>query len=358
MKRPRLKRTVEIVELDGDLVLMRNGRDDVRLEAPGVEELALLEALDGTCSPSDLMGRFEKAAEHLVALGDVGLLEDAADEESVPTHELDRFDRQLRYFGDIAESDGPSPSECQARLREATVAILGVGGLGGRVALDLASCGVGELWLIDCDEVETSNLNRQIQFSEADVGRVKVKVAAERLHAFNSAISVRATEGRLEGEDDIATFIAGADFVVDAADWPAFDIERWVNKVCFEAGTPYIGMSHIPPFARVGPLFVPGETGCYACQEAGFRRSHPMFDQVREQLRAKPSTAPTFGPACGLTAGVVATEVVHFLTGVLPPTTLGASLVYDLRTQEVEREEVVREPGCPVCSGPSLQAAA
>ena len=174
----------------------------------------------------------------------------------MPPGELERFDRQLRYFSDIG--GGITPSECQERLREAKVAVLGVGGLGGWSALALACTGVGEMWLIDGDRVEVSNLNRQIQFTEADIGELKVERAAARLRAFNSGMKVTTEARRLESEEDIAEFIAGSDVVIDAADWPAHDIERWCNTACFDAGIPYITMSHFPPIARVGPLYVPG----------------------------------------------------------------------------------------------------
>ena len=185
------------------------------------------------------------------------------------------------------------------------MAVLGVGGLGGWSALALACTGVGEMWLIDGDRVEVSNLNRQILYTEADIGQLKVERAAARLRAFNSAMKITTEARRLESEEDIAEFIAGSDVVIDAADWPAHDIERWCNAACFEAGIPYITMSHFPPIARVGPLYVPGKTGCFICQEIGYRRDYPLFDIAVEQRRAKPSPAATLGPACGLIGGQV-----------------------------------------------------
>jgi bacteriocin biosynthesis cyclodehydratase domain-containing protein len=205
------------------------------------------------------------------------------------------------------------------------------------------------MWQIDGDRVEASNLNRQILYTEADVGLLKVEVATARLRAFNSAMRITSTARRLESQAEIADFIAGADVVVDAADWPAHDIERWCNSACFEAGIPYITMSHFPPIARVGPLYVPGVTGCYVCQEAAYRREYPLFDVAVEQRRAQPSPAATLGPACGLIGGQVGMEVVHLLTGLSKPSTQGVSHIYDLRTMEIEREAVVPEPDCPVC---------
>ena len=227
--------------------------------------------------------------------------------------------------------------------------MLGVGGLGGWSAWALACCGIGEMWLVDGDRVEVSNLNRQILYTEADVGLLKVEVAAARLRAFNSAARITATARRLESQLEIADFIAGADVVIDAADWPAHDIERWCNSACFEAGIPYITMSHFPPIARVGPLYVPGVTGCFACQETAYRREYPLFDVAVEQRRAQPSPAATLGPACGLIGGQVGMEVMHLLTGLAEPSTLGNAQIYDLRTMVAKREAVVPEPDCPVC---------
>jgi molybdopterin-synthase adenylyltransferase len=335
---------------EGDVYLLRpSAENDIRIEAPNEEERRLLAAIDGERTLEELYDEFGEGEvdDLIVQLEELDVVEDAADDERVPPAELERFDRQLRYFSDM--STRVAPSECQERLREAKIAVLGVGGLGGWSAWALACVGVGEMWLIDGDRVELSNLNRQILYTEADVGELKVERAAARLAAFNSGMKITAEARRLESEEDIAEFIAGSDVVIDAADWPAHDIERWCNAACFAAGIPYITMSHFPPIARVGPLYVPGETGCFICQEIGYRREYPLFDIAIEQRRAKPSPAATLGPACGLIGGQVAMEVLHLLTGLSRPSTQGVSHIYDLRTMDVKREPVVPEPECPIC---------
>ena len=352
MRRPRIKRTTEEIETpEGDVYLLRPSADnDIRIEQPDAEERRLLAAVDGQRTLEELRAEFgaEEVDDLIAQLRELEVIEDAADDELVPAGELERFDRQLRYFSDVG-TGAVTPSECQERLREAKVAVLGVGGLGGWSALALACTGVGEMWLIDGDRVEVSNLNRQIQFSEADVGELKVERAAARLAAFNSEMKITTEARRLESEADISEFIAGSDVVIDAADWPAHDIERWCNSACYEAGIPYITMSHFPPVARVGPLYVPGKTGCFVCQEIGYRREYPLFDVAIEQRRAKPSPAATLGPACGLIGGQVGMEVLHLLTGLSKPSTLGVAHIFDLRTMEVKREPVVPEPECPIC---------
>jgi molybdopterin-synthase adenylyltransferase len=352
MQRPRIKRTTEQIETpEGDVYLLRpSAENDIRIEQPDDAERRLLAALDGEHSVEQLRNEFGAGAvdDALAQFEQLAVVEDAADDELLAPGELSRLNRQLRYFSDVAPA-GLAPSECQRRLREAKVAVLGVGGLGGWAAWSLACIGIGEMWLIDGDRVEISNLNRQILYTEADLGLLKVECAAARLRAFNPGMEVTTAARRLESQEDIAEFIAGSDVVIDAADWPAHDIERWCNSACFEADIPYITMSHFPPIARVGPLYVPGKTGCYVCQEAAYRREYPLFDVAVEQRRAKPSPAATLGPACGLIGGQVGLDVMHLLTGLSRPSTQGQAHIYDLRSMEVKREQVVPEPGCPVC---------
>jgi len=353
LQKPRIKRTTEQIETpEGDVYLLRpSSENDIRIEKPDEKERRLLAAIDGEHTLEQLHEEFgDDAVDDVISqLRELEVVEDASDDELLAAGELARFDRQLRYFSDIGGER--TPSQCQERLREAKIAVLGVGGLGGWSAWALACTGVGEMWMIDSDRVEISNLNRQILYTEADLGLLKVECAAARLRAFNSGMRVTTEARRLESQDDIAEFIAGSDVVIDAADWPAHDIERWCNTACFEAGIPYITMSHFPPIARVGPLYVPGETGCYICQEIGYRREYPLFDIAVAQRRAKPSPAATLGPACGLIGGQVALEVMHLLTGLAKPATHGVAHIYDLRTMEVKREPVVPEPECPVCGG-------
>ena len=351
MQRPRLKRTTQRMEApNGDLYLLRpSAGADIHIEDPDVEGRRLLAALDGTRTRDDLIEEFgtDEVGDLLAQFEELGVVEDAADDDLIPEKVIERFDRQLRYFSDI--TTGPTASECQRKLESSRIAVLGVGGLGGWTALNLACCGIGEMLLLDFDRVELSNLNRQVLYSEADIGRLKAVAAAERLKGFNSAMQVEARVQRLDSEAAIAEAVEGYDLVIDACDWPAGDIERWVNAACFAARVPYITMSHFPPIARVGPLYVPGVTGCFTCQEIGYRRTYPLFDVAMDQQRGKPSPAATLGAACSLIGGQIGLDVLHLLTGLAQPSTLGTGHIYDLRTMALEREPVVPEPTCPVC---------
>jgi len=350
-QKPRIKRTTEFLHApNGDLYLRRPSEgSDIRIREPSREMQRLLESLDGTRTRTELGEAFDDGLvdDLLGQLSELNLGEDAADDQLIDSRTRERFDRQLRYFSDVGTET--TPSECQRRLEQARIAVLGVGGLGGWSALALACHGVGEMLLVDFDTVDLSNLNRQVLFSESDVGRPKAQLAAQRLLEFNPAARVERLEERLDSEAAVAEAIAGYDLVVNAVDWPAHDIELWVNAACFAAGIPYIAMSHYPPIARVGPFYVPGETGCYSCQEIAYKREYPLYDAVVAQQRAKPSPAATLGGACALISGQASLDVMHFITGLARPSTIGMSHIYDLRTMEVKSERVVREAGCPVC---------
>lgn len=340
---------------DGRLILLR-GPDQDDLELCGDEELLrdLVSALDGHATTGEIATRL--AGGHAVepaavaaaidALDAAGALEDARAEQALLAPEVaERFSRQLAFFSDVRPGGAP---ECQRRLGDATVCLIGLGGLGSWVALALASAGIGRIVGVDGDDVELSNLNRQILFTEADVGRRKAPAAAAHLSAFNSTLRFEAVDRRLADLASVREVIRGADMVVDTADWPAHKIGSWVDEACFDQGTPYVACSQHPPKVRIGPTHVPGVTGCGACQRDEFARSAPNLARLEGATQLYAPSA-TFGPACGVVGAMVAADVVAQLSGIYAPATLGAAFIVDLRDLGVLRRPVPSAPGCARC---------
>jgi bacteriocin biosynthesis cyclodehydratase domain-containing protein len=355
--RPRLKPTTEVLRAsDGYVYLLRGGDADYSIADDGVSR-ALLGALAEGLEIEALRGRLGELGVEvppgelertLAELYDLGLVEDASADDRLESAERVRFEGQLRYFSDLAPP-WASRSTYQLRLREARVVVIGLGGLGCWTAYALAAAGIGRIDLIDGDAVELGNLNRQILYGESDVGEAKAEVAARVLRAFNSELEVRAICKRLDSQAQVEANVRGADFVLDAADWPPHEIEHWINRACFRLGVPYLTMSQYPPLVRVGPTYVPGATGCFACQETSLRRDFALFDELVEQRKGRPSSAATFGPACGVIGSCAALEAVHLLSGIARPASLGAAITIDLRTMETRIERVSPQPMCPVC---------
>lgn len=363
--RPRLKPAVEVKPAsDGRIYLLRGECSDDFAVADSPAVRTLLGALDGSRSPGQAASLVtEKHAdstgaevmEAIAQLTELGVVEDAADDDVLPPAERLRYERQLRYFSEVV-GPGESRAAPQIRLRESRVVMLGVGGLGSWTAYALACAGVGRIDIVDGDRVELSNLNRQILYRTSAVGEPKAEAAARTLREFNPGLEIRSSFRRLSGPDEVNEAISGADLVVDAADWPAHQLERWINKACFAAGIPFIMMSQLPPLARIGPLFVPGQTGCYKCVEDHYRKRHPLYDELTTVDGLLPSPAAAFGPGCGLIGSQVATDVVHYLTGLVTPGSLGCALTIDTRTLEVTREPVRAVPGCAICGGSSARS--
>lgn len=358
--RPRLKSTIEVVATGDHLVLVRDGHPggDVALEGDPEVLGALLALLDGTRGHEEILGALREGpapglasddlAEAIAALTAQALVDDADDDaRHLDPAGLERYDRQLRYFADLAPAGVPRAS-AQARLEDATVAVLGLGGLGGMAATMLTVCGIGTVVGVDHDDVELSNLARQVLYGQDDLGRPKVEAAARRLRQLNARSTFVGVQRRLQSARAVSDAIAGADFVVAAVDWPATHISGWVNEACFAAGIPYATMSQHPPLVRVGPTYVPGETGCLACQEADYRRRFPLFDVARAAL-ADDSPAATYAPACGLIGSLVANEAIAHLTGLSPLACLGRSALIDLTTLAITYEAVPRDPDCRIC---------
>jgi molybdopterin/thiamine biosynthesis adenylyltransferase/Zn-dependent protease len=247
----------------------------------------------------------------------------------------DRYSRQLGWFSMNSAARGKE-TQVQARLRNASVTVLGVGGLGTHVAWNLAACGIGELHLVDGDSVELSNLNRQLFYTPDDVGLRKVDVAAERLLRFNPQLRIRKTHKYLESVDDIIDAIQDSTFVVRAIDSPMESL-AWVNEACVRMGVPYSGAGFFPQGTIVGPTVIPGESPCLACNAPDVQ---PRFDR---------GTGGTLAPLVAATAGLLACEVITFIGKLGQVQTIGNMLAINAPALNFSLRGVPLNQSCPVC---------
>lgn len=347
--RPRLLGASEAVETADGRVLLLAGSgvgEHVELEHAPPGTVELLRSLDGTRTLAQIEA--SGGAGLVRELTAAGLLDDAADDElTLSAAEVERYDRHLRYFATCV----PAPrAATQAALRSATVAVLGLGGLGGMAALVLAACGVGHLVGVDGDAVQESNLARQILFRTRDVGARKAAVAARELRALNPWTRVTPVDRRLTSATGVADVIDGCDAVVAAIDWPAHRVSEMVDEACFAGGVPYIAMSQHPPLVRVGPLLVPGRTACGACAHRAELEAHPLLGDIGAAARDD-SPAATYAPACGVIGALLANELIALLTGLHAPATLGRGWTFDLQSFASSWSPVRGGAGCPRCAG-------
>jgi bacteriocin biosynthesis cyclodehydratase domain-containing protein len=358
LPRFRLKRSLELFESpEGPIYLLRSGaRADFWIERPAPSDRTILRSLAGDYAGEAELGellaqeggRSEDLADGLAQLEEAGLLDRELSEPLLSARELERYDRQLIYFADIAPA-GTSDQELQRRLGCARVALIGCGGLGSWTACGLASAGVGALVLVDDDRVELSNLNRQLLFREADVGRLKVEAAADALRAYDSDLVVEPVVRRMVSSEEISAIAAGADLVVATADWPPFELPRWVNRACQRTTTPYITAGQFLPLVRVGPMVIPRRSACVECVERSARRAHPSYQRLSGRDSAGAPPAANLGAPAGIVGSMLATEAVHLLIGAGEPASLGRALILNLRGMRLSLEPFERDPDCPEC---------
>lgn len=224
----------------------------------------------------------------------------------------------------------------QARLAQATVLLVGLGGLGSPAALYLAASGVGRLLLNDFDHVDLSNLQRQVLYTEADQGTAKTTAAAAALAARNAECNMEALGTRLEGET-LAAAVERADIVLDGSD--NFGTRFNVNAACLAARTPLVSGAAIRYEGQLAVFdFRNPSYPCYAC----------LFRETDEELENCQQNG-VLAPLTGVVGSLMAVEAVKLLTGIGQPLA-GMLLRYDAQSGELRYTRFEKDPACPVCS--------
>lgn len=226
-------------------------------------------------------------------------------------------------------------AEGQARLKAASVLVVGVGGLGSPAALYLAAAGVGRIGLVDFDTVDLSNLQRQVLYGTRDIGRPKVESAKERLTAVNPLVDVVLFPDRLT-RDNAPGILGRFDVVLDGTD--NFATRYLTNDACYLLGKPNVYGS-VSRFEGQVSVFWRGKGPCYRC----LFPSPPEPDLV-------PSCAE--GGVLGVLPGVVgalqATEALKLLLGI-GRSLAGRLLLYDALALAFREIALPRDPACPLC---------
>jgi adenylyltransferase/sulfurtransferase len=223
----------------------------------------------------------------------------------------------------------------QERFKAARVLIVGMGGIGCPVALYLATAGVGELQLLDFDTVDASNLQRQVLFTDTDIGRPKTTAAAARLRLQNPHVGVREIPVLLNAEN-AAGIVAGADLVIDGCD--NFVTRHAVNAACVATGTPLVSAAAIGLGAQLAVFDArQAESPCYRC----------LYPDMAE-AEAGCAESGVLAPVTGVAGALAATEALKILAGV-GQSLVGRLWLWDAASMMMRTLAVPRDPDCAVC---------
>jgi molybdopterin/thiamine biosynthesis adenylyltransferase/rhodanese-related sulfurtransferase len=226
--------------------------------------------------------------------------------------------------------------EGQQKLLDAKVLLLGAGGLGSPTALYLAAAGVGTLGIVDDDEVDLSNLQRQVIHSTQRIGLPKVDSAEESIHALNPDVNVVKYPVRIDASN-IIEIISGYDVIVDGVD--NFPTRYLLNDATVRLKIPVVSAS-ILGFDGQLSVFKPYEGPCYRCL---FREPPPA------ELAPSCGANGVLGVLPGTMGLLQATEVVKLILSIGEPA-VGRLLLYDALGATLSEVKVHRDPDCPICS--------
>ena len=238
-----------------------------------------------------------------------------------------RYSRQLR-LPEVGE-------EGQHRLSQASVLVVGAGGLGSPVLHHLTASGVGTIGVVEFDSVDVSNIHRQTLYATSDVGTSKLNAARDRLLAVNPNVELRLHDKRLDaGNAD--RLVEGYDVIVDGSD--TFATRYVVNDAAVRAGTPNVYAS-VSQFSGQASVFGVEGGPCYRC----------LFPEPPPPgLVPNCEAGGVLGVVPSLLGTVQASEVLKLLLGI-GQSLVGRLLLVDVLRMEFREIKVEKDPGCPTC---------
>ena len=242
--------------------------------------------------------------------------------------QLLRYSRQMM----LPEID----AEGQQRLADARVLIIGLGGLGSSSSVYLAAAGVGHLVLVDFDEVDISNLQRQIVHATKDIGRLKVDSAAEHLLELNPEIQVTKIDHKIENEE-LEEQIKLSTVVLDCSD--NFQTRFAINDACVKHKIPLVSGAAIRFEAQVSVFDSRHEDSpCYRC----------LYGNEAEVEQTCTANG-VISPLLGIVGSIQACEAMKIIMN-LGETLEGRLLLLDVMHMEWHTAKLNKDPNCPVCS--------
>ncbi|MCP3798301.1 ThiF family adenylyltransferase [Allokutzneria sp. A3M-2-11 16] len=312
----------------------------------------LLENLDGTRVAGEVVDHVaerhpdstrEDIRGVLGQLIGMGYIEDTrADEpDELTERERTRYARGARFYRWVDLAPRPSRWEAQLKLRDASVAVIGLGGTGGALALSLAASGVGHLHCVDDGTVELADLNHQVIYSEPDIGWGKAEAAAARLRDLNSDISVTVSAERVASRTDLTDLARRFDVLVLAIGGHS-GVHESANHACLRTRTPWVDAGYQGPRAAVA-VYVPGLGACYECLR--------LADPAQE---AEIASNAAHAASAGIAGFLASYAVISLVAGISPVRSGrigGLNLVVPEQAHVVEAPRLADCPACGVKSG-------
>ncbi|MGC9386191.1 MAG: HesA/MoeB/ThiF family protein [Hydrogenovibrio sp.] len=240
--------------------------------------------------------------------------------------------QQSRYSRQIQLTD--IGLEGQQRLTQSHAVIFGLGGLGSPAALYLAAAGIGTLTLVDFDQVDDSNLQRQVIHCESRIGQDKVASAKASLQALNHFTEIHTVSEKLS-EDAMASLITQADIVLDCTD--NFETRYALNRQCRRNRIPLVSAAAIRWEGQLTTYdFRQPNSPCYQCL---------YKEEQGQELTCRQNGV--LAPVVGMIGSMQAIEAIKVLLNL--PTLVGKLMIMDARTMQFRTLNLPKDPDCKTC---------
>lgn len=290
----------------------------------------------------------EDVLEGIQLLDNEGFVEETLEEEK----ELSaRYMPNVNYFSRYTGSQGNRYAP-QRKISDTTILLLGLGGDGSNILAMLAGLGPKKIVIVDYDNVEESNLGRQLLYKESDIGIPKAEAAARTISEMNKNLVIEAHNKKIEKPEDVLEVIDGIDLVICAIDEPPFVAQRIVNEAIVKANVPCVfGASQVSR-GRVFTV-IPGVTGCFDCLNLHYSMSDPQFVEQFVAFRNIDFNPPTiaYAPAIYQLTAAIVDEAVRVITGYAEPRSLGTQYEINFEDGSSFRHPSWEryEEKCPTC---------
>jgi sulfur carrier protein ThiS adenylyltransferase len=241
---------------------------------------------------------------------------------------------QLRYSRHLLLNN--VGEQGQLKLKNASVLIVGLGGLGNPVSLYLAAAGVGKLFLADGDKLDITNLQRQVMFTTEQVGENKAELAAAHLTALNPEIDIEVFDEMLDSEQ-LSYYLDEVDLVVDCTDNLA--TRKMINKACWQQQTPLVTGAAI---RSEGQLMVVDprqqDSACYQC----------LLGEDAQEQQLNCQTAGVLGPVLGIIGSMQALEAIKLILG--KEVVTNKLKLFDAMSLSWQEFKLPKRADCSVCN--------
>jgi len=245
------------------------------------------------------------------------------------------YNRENLYFYMLSDGNVYSLGD----YKNKRIAILGAGGIGACSCELLVRAGFKNFSIFDFDNVEKSNLIRQIAYEESDIGKLKVESLRDNMYKIANDLRIETFNKKIITESDIEKDIQDADFVLCTLDKPVRVIRRLINSVCVKNKKPVLFCGFAEHVGMIGPFVLPNKTACLECIEK------EMEDIPLNNV----SEAPSFGPLCTLIASVATSEIINYFIDFKKANLQGSTLMFNMYDYSIERKDWNKDSKCKGC---------